>query len=86
MKMPLVNDLVLIEFLDHDQTQEHVENMTVYGRVAKVTKEEILVDTWHATEECEETREEQKRRNALDSSAIVRRAIIDWYPLRRGTA
>jgi hypothetical protein len=83
MKMPPVGSVVVIEFLDHDQSSDEVFSMTVYGRVAAVTKNEVLVDTWHQTEDTDDSRETQKRNNALDSSAIVRRAILDWYPLRR---
>jgi hypothetical protein len=82
MKMPAIGTIVLIEFLDHDQSEDEVSNMTVYGRVAAVTSKEILVDTWHQTDDTDATRDAQKRNNALDSSAIVRRSITDWYALR----
>jgi hypothetical protein len=84
MKMPAIDDLVLIEFLDHDQTNDEVDSITAYGRVAMVTANEVVIDSWHATEDTDMPRSEQKRQNALDSSAIVRKAIINWYLLVKG--
>jgi hypothetical protein len=83
MKMPVVGECVEVEFLDHDQGEDHVDIMVTYGRVAIVTDKEIVVDSWHPREEMEETRSKQRSSNSLDASAIVRKAIIEWWYLDR---
>ena len=81
--MPRVGDVVEVEFLDHDQGEDVVDIMVTYGRVAIVSQSEIVLDSWHCKKDTDASRDKQRRGNSLDSSAIVRKAIVEWWPLGR---
>jgi hypothetical protein len=83
VKMPKAGDRAEFNLLDHNQEDE-LHHVTVYGRVAEVTDEKVTLDLWHSTEESEDSREKQRRNNCLDAYSIVRKAIVEWWPLRRG--
>jgi hypothetical protein len=86
MKMPKVGDVVELEILDHDHSDEDdVYEATLYGKVVKVSSRAVIVDSWHPTD-VDTPRDKLRGKNAIDTFVIVRRAIVNWYPLRRGQA
>jgi hypothetical protein len=82
MRMPKVGEVVEMELMDHDQ-EDDIHYVTLYGRVAIVSEDVVVVDMWHGTQPSEDSREKQSRNNALDRYAVVRKAILDWWPLSR---
>ena len=82
MRMPKIGEVVEMELMDHDQTDD-IHYVTIYGRVAIVTEDMVVVDMWHGTQTSEDSREKQSRNNALDRYAVVRQTIVDWWKLGR---
>jgi hypothetical protein len=84
--MPKVGVVIEVHFLDHgtinETEEETIEPTIVYGRVAKVSQEVVVLDTWHPSRE-DVDREKAKRHNELETCLIVRKAIVDWWELGR---
>ena len=73
--------LVRIVLRDHAlQAESTPPVFTVYGRVASLTKDVVIVDTWHYTDP------NVPRDDDVESFTLVRRAIISVEELvpRRG--
>jgi len=86
MRMPKVGEVVEVHFLDHgtinEDDEESIEPTIAYGRVASVSKLVLVMDTWHPFQPVSD-RKAAKRHNELETTLIVRAAIVDWWSLGR---
>lgn len=75
--------IVAIRFDDHVEDSDEVYEFIAYGRVAKVTRKAITVDSWAMTDP--ESNRDDDREN-IKSFTILRRVInsIDVLVARKG--
>jgi|BioPla2DNA2_1021312.scaffolds.fasta_scaffold04856_4 hypothetical protein len=75
MVTPRKGMVVEVVFLDHSMNMEHAPEFTAYGRVSKVTRTTLIIDTWHYTDAG------IPRDTNVESFSLVRSAIKKITPL-----
>jgi len=80
MKIPRLNSVVEVRFVDHVENSEDIASVILYGKLIKKTKTHIVVETWGNPDP-----EMQKKfsENDVTKYAIIKKTITEIYQLKR---
>ena len=80
MKIPRLNSVVEVVFMDHVEDDTKVAPVVVYGKLSKKTKDSIVVECWRHPDP--DTADDYKETDTK-RYAIVKKAITDIHQLKR---
>jgi len=80
MKIPRLNSVVEVRFVDHVENADELAPVVLYGKLIKKTKLHIVVETWSNPDPKEQEKYSDKD---VTKYAIIKKAITEIFQLKR---
>lgn len=80
MKIPRLNSVIEVRFVDHVENSEELAPVVLYGKLIKKTRTYIVVETWSNPDPKDQEKYSDKD---VTKYAIIKKAINEIYQLKR---